>query len=180
MAIPETLPNTVVVGDSDDGYHFRIGKHKDCENCDAFGVWSNDDISINHVNNNWDNVKKERIEKNDKDSDICIMPCANCLHSIDWQWEFNDLFENSLGRDLRTGFIHTKHSFCVELLEQFAEAKENVLISSDYLMSVDEIASTFVPWDVIDYFYEVSAHPPWEASQDETCSSECSDGEDSW
>ena len=47
-------------------------------------------------------------------------------------------------------------------------------------MDIDEIASTFVPWDVVNYFYEVSAHPPWEASQDETCSSDCSSGEDSW
>ena len=176
MTSPEELPNTIIV--KVNGYNLRIGKHKDCENCDAFGVWSNDDVSINHVNNNWDYVKKERIEKNDKESDILKVPCGNCLHALDWKWEFNDLTEDNLGRDLRTGYIHTRHSFCVELLENFAE--DNEYDMSEYLMDIDEIASTFVPWDVVDYFYEVSAHPPWEASQDETCSSDCSSGEDSW
>ena len=65
---PEELPNTIIIKVND--YNLRVGKHKDCGNCDSYGVWSNDDVSINHVNNNWDYITKERIEKNDKESDI--------------------------------------------------------------------------------------------------------------
>ena len=52
-----------------------VVKHNDCEMCDMYGIWSNDDVGTYYVNNNWDRVKRQRIQKNDKYSDILKLPC---------------------------------------------------------------------------------------------------------
>ena len=179
MSNLELLPNTTMFKYDYDNSYYRIGKHNDCEMCDMYGIWSNDDVGTYYVNNNWDRVKRQRIQKNDKYSDILKLPCPTCLRNIlDWKWEFNDLSDESLGRDLRTGFLHTKESFCIELLEMYENERNEINNLMD--IDIDTIVNTLVPYELIDYFYLISAYPPWEASEDETCSSECSDGEDSF
>ena len=168
MSNLELLPYTSILRSNYlfDNY-FRIGKHNDCKTCDMYGIWSNDDVGTYYVNNNWDKVKRQRIQKNDKYSDILKLPCQSCLrHELDWKWEFNDLSDDNLGRDLRTGFLHTKESFCLELLEIYEKVKDR----EDNLITIDTMANLLVPYELFDYFYLVSIYPPWEASDDDTCS----------
>ena len=177
MLIPQLLPYTSIYKHYYSNKYNRMGKHNDCEMCDMYGIWSNDDVGTYYVNNNWDKVKKQRIQKNDSYSDILKLPCPTCLRDkLDWKWEFNDISDENLGRDLRTGFIHTKESFCIELLEMY----EDTINEKDNIMSIDTIANTLVPYELVDYFYLLSIYPPWEASEDETCGSEYSYEEDSF
>ena len=57
---------------------------------------------------------------------------------------------------------------------------EDTKNEKDNIMSIDTIANTLVPYELVDYFYLLSIYPPWEASEDETCGSEYSYEEDSF
>ena len=66
---------------------------------------------------------------------------STCLRNIlDWKWEFNDLSDESLGRDLRTGFLHTKESFCIELLEMYENERNEINNIMD--IDIDTIVNT--------------------------------------
>lgn len=149
----------------------RIGRHEDCINCDAYGIWENDIDQQSRVCFNWNGLKRERNQMNDRVDDIMISPCWMCLLSLDWMWftKFQkckspwDSEEVVLGRNVQTGNAHTPETYCCELLENLVEESDNSVSQLDPYE-----AMSYVPRSIHDTYWSIVAYPPWDASDNDT------------